>query len=168
MPGKLAFLDWIYEVARKGVFGPHEKSDVQKEIIGKVRDAVDKLSPVERDFVQMYWFEGRSLRELLELLGRRLHNLDGINRRILRKLKRILSEYVAVRFGIIEQNNSDCIICNHPDRREIDLLLIAKKPDETYRPIYRQLRSRFGLRISTPQILIGHIKYHTNSGEYHE
>jgi hypothetical protein len=168
MPGKLVYLDWIYEVARKGVFGPHEKSDVQKEIIGRVRDAVDKLSPVEREFVQMYWFEGRSLKEVSELLGKRLHNLDGINRRVLRKLKRILSEYVAARFGIIEPNNSDCIICNHPDRREIDRLLIAKKPDETYRPIYRQLRSRFGLRISTPQILIGHIKYHTNSGEYHE
>jgi hypothetical protein len=168
MPGKLVFLDWIYDVGFKGVFGPHEKSDVQKEIIGKVRDAVARLSPVERDFVQMYWFEGRSLKELSQLLGKRLHNLDSINRRILRKLKRMLSVYVAERFGIVEANDPDCIICNHPERREIDRLLCAKKPDETYRSIYRQLRSRFGLRISTPQILIGHTRYHTNAGEYHE
>ena len=167
MPGKLIFLDWIYDVGRTNVFGPHEQSQLQKEIIEKVREAVERLSFKEREFIQMYWFEGKSLKELSELFGKKEHKLDGLNRRIMKKLKRILSGYVAERFGIVESNKPSCVICSHPKRSEIDRILLAKKPHETFRTIYRKLKEKYGIKISTPQTLIGHIKYHIKSEEHH-
>ncbi len=165
MAGRIVFLDWIYEVGSQNVFGQQGKSKLQKEIIAKVREAVESLPADERDFISMYWFEGKSLKELSELLGRKPHKLDGMNRRIIKKLKRKLAKYVCEQFGIVEQEVSRCIICSHPERKEIDRILLAKKADETFRPIYKLLSEQFGLKISTPQILIGHIKYHINSEE---
>jgi hypothetical protein len=163
MAGRIVFLDWIYEVGSQNVFGQQGKSELQKEIIARVREAVNSLPVNERDFISMYWFEGRSIRELSELLGKKPHKLDGMNRRIIRKLKLKLAEYVSERFGVVEKEQTSCIICAHPERDEIDGILLAKKPDQTFRPIYKLLSEQFGLKISTPQVLIGHMKYHINS-----
>jgi len=160
MPGRLVFLNWIYDVGRISLFSPKKQSRLQKEIIEKVRDTVDKLPSREREFVQLYWFEGRSMAELSELFGKKPYRLESLNKRILQKLKRRLSEYVACQFGIADDAIPACIICDHPRRIEIDDLLLSKRPEETFRPIYRKLKEEFGLTISTPQILIGHIKYH--------
>lgn len=160
MPARVLYLDWIYDVGRANLFAADGPTEIQKEIIGRVRDAVEQLSPIEREFVQLHWFEGRSLAELSELFGKRPHNLDGINRRILKKLRRSLSSYVTERFGVVVDGNRDCVVCRHPQRCEIDELLLDKKPHETFRPIYGELRDRFNLNITTPQILIGHMKYH--------
>lgn len=165
MSGKLVFLDWIYDVDRVSLFSPGKQSRLQKEIIEKVHDAVDKLPPTEKDFVQLYWFEGRSIAELSELFGKKPHRLESLNKRIMLKMKRRLSGFVADRFGIAADTTPPCIICDHPRKVEIDDLLCTKKPEETFRPIYRKLKEEFGITISTPQILIGHMKYHFQKEE---
>ncbi|MBU1319827.1 MAG: sigma-70 family RNA polymerase sigma factor [candidate division Zixibacteria bacterium] len=160
MPEKLVFLNWIYDVGRISLFSPKKQSRLQKEIIEKVRDAVDNLPSMEKEFVQLYWFEGKSMAELSELFGKKPYKLESLNKRILQKLKRRLSEYVTRQFDLTNDTIPACIICDHPRRIEIDNLLLSKGQEETFRPIYRKLKDEFGLTISTPQILIGHIRYH--------
>jgi len=161
MPGRILFLEWIYDVGRVSLFSSKKQSKLQKEIIAEVRKAVESLPSAEREFIELYWFEGRSLTELSELYGKRPHKLDSLNKRILLKLRRKLAPYVEAKFGIGDDSSASCVLCSSPFRDEIDKLLETKKPEETFRRINRILRSEYGLRITTPQILIGHIKYHT-------
>jgi len=165
MSSRVVYLDWVYEISRKNLFDTGERNKLEKEIIEEVNRAISKLPKSDREFVQLYWFEGRSVDELASIFGKRRHNIESLNKRILRKLKYHLAGYVRERFGIDVDSGEDCIICNHPQREEIDKLLLAKKESETFRPIYRKLRERFGIVVSTPQILIGHMKYHIQKEE---
>ena len=161
MPGRVLYLDWIYEVGRTKLFAEIGPTPSQNQIIEKVREAVSALPESEQEFVRLYWFEGHSLAELSKLLGRRQHKLDGLNRRILRKLRSRLADYVRESFGVDTSESRECVICSHPHRVEIDQILSTKTEQETFRRIYRELSERLGLRISTPQILLGHMKYHS-------
>ena len=68
---------------------------------------------------------------------------------------------VAELFGVTEESRPDCIICRSEHRREIDRVIASREEAETWRPVIRKIRERFGLKITTPQTLIGHEKYHT-------
>ncbi len=160
MPRKVLFVNWIYDTAHSGAFNGNEQSDLQAEIVERVRSAVGRLSPVEREFIHLHWFEGRSLSEISKLLRRRLHIIEGMNKRCLKKLRTLLSAYVAERFGIEAPSAGRCVICNHPHRQEIDAVLREKRPEQTWGDIGKLLDKAFGLRIVTPQIMISHIDYH--------
>lgn len=168
MRGRFVYRNWVYGTRRQGAFGYCRETGLQVEIRARVRDAVMRLSRLEQEFVQLFWFEGRRLVEISELLGIRPHNLDGFNRRILKKLKRMLSGYVRERFGINEPIGRNCVICSHPRRHEIDAVLLTKKPEETCSRVSRELKRRFGLTALTPQTIIGHIKYHIGTESDHE
>ena len=100
------------------------------------------------------------MREISDLLGRKEYKLDAMHGRVLKILRKKLSSFVAEEFGVCERVNPNCIICCHPEREAIEEILRQKKPEDTFRPIYRELKCKFDLKISTPQILIGHMKYH--------
>jgi len=160
MPSRIVLSDWIYYFCGENLFGPHEQSDLQIEIIEKVQDAIAKLTDKERKFVEMYWYDGRTIAELSVLLDKTPYNLRSLKDRIIRKLRFCLSQYAAERFRIEETKNLYCVICNHPRKPEIDELLRTKKPEQTFKPIINVLKRSFNLRITTPQILISHMKYH--------
>lgn len=160
MPGRILFLEWIYDVGRTSLFSRKGQSPLQKEIIAEVRKAVESLPSMERDFIELYWFEGRSLTELAELYGKRSHKLDSLNKRILLKLRKKLAPYVEAQFGIRDDSTAQCVICSSPCRAEIDELLQSKRPEETFKRINRILKNKYGIKVTTPQILIGHMKYH--------
>ena len=161
MARRVLLVNWIYDVNRSGAFSANGQSDSPAEIAEVVRDAVGRLQSTEREFVHLYWFEGRSLDEISRLLARRPHILDGIRRRCLRKLRSLLSTFAADRFGIESPRIAGCVICNHPCRREIDAVLRARRPEETWGSVRKSLEARFGLRIPAPQTMISHIEYHT-------
>ncbi len=163
MSSKLLYLDWIYGSNRDNLFSQRDESPLQNEIIEKVRGAVGTLSGEEREFVQLYWFEGKPLVEIGQLLGREPSRLDALNRSVMRKLRARLSEYVATRFGV-KSASDKCVICDHPRKPEIDSLLIEKPPEDTFRNTMAVLSREYNLRLTTPQILIGHMKYHMNLG----
>lgn len=160
MPARVVFFDWVYDARSRSLFDNPQETETGKLVERKVREAIETLDPEEQELVHLYWFEGRSINEISKTLGRRQYRIEAMHRRVLKKLKKKLSQFVSETFGIAAETDPDCIICNHPQRAAIEQVLRKKRPDETFRGVYRELRERFGLKISTPQILIGHMKYH--------
>jgi RNA polymerase sigma factor (sigma-70 family) len=126
----------------------------------KVREAVERLSPLERQFIEYFYFEDKSYREISVLLNKSIHRLESIHHRALGKLKMLLSNYVKTRFKLNLPEQTDCIICKSPFRQELDKLIQAKKEKETYKSLIRIFKEKYGLKIKTPQIIIGHKKKH--------
>ena len=126
----------------------------------KVREAVERLSPLERQFVEYFYFEDKSYREISVLLNKSIHRLERIHHRALGKLKMLLSDYVKTRFRLTLPEQTDCVICKSPFRQELDKLIQAKKEKETYKSLIRIFKEKYGLKIKTPQVIIGHKKKH--------
>jgi RNA polymerase sigma factor (sigma-70 family) len=132
----------------------------------KVREAVGKLSPLERRFIEYFYFECKSYRDISLILNKKVHKLERIHSRALAKLKMLLTDYVKARFklDLPEEtdldNRSHCVICKSPFRRELDKLIKAKKKDQTYRCLIRIFKEKYGLEINTPQVIIGHKNKH--------
>lgn len=160
MPRKIIHQDWVYLTDRPGIWERKTSSSRQERVRRAVREEVAKLAYHEREFVELFWFQGRSMSEIAALLGKKPYKLECLNRRILRKLKSRLTDFVNAEFGLKVRKNPGCILCSHPQRVEIDALLKSKRPEETFRRIISTLQSDFGIRVRTPQIIIGHMKYH--------
>jgi RNA polymerase sigma factor (sigma-70 family) len=126
----------------------------------KVREAVERLSPLERQFVEYFYFEDKSYREISLILNKSIHKLERIHHRALGKLKMLLSDYVKTRFRLNLPEQTGCIICKSPFRQELDELIQAKKEKETYKSLIRIFKEKYGLKIKTPQVIIGHKKKH--------
>ncbi|RKX24166.1 MAG: hypothetical protein DRP45_08815, partial [Candidatus Zixiibacteriota bacterium] len=102
----------------------------------------------------------QSYRQISEKSGRAIHKLEAIHKRAVRKLRKELRQTVKELFDLNGRSNHDCVICRSPHRAEIDKLIKQKMPEQTWRPVMKQIREAFGLKITTPQTLIGHRKYH--------
>jgi RNA polymerase sigma factor (sigma-70 family) len=126
----------------------------------KVREAMERLSPLERQFIEHFYFEDKSYREISVLLNKSIHRLERIHHRASGKLKMLLSNYVKTRFRLNLPEQTDCIICKSPFRQELDKLIQAKKEKETYKSLIRIFKKKYGLEIKTPQVIIGHKKKH--------
>jgi DNA-binding CsgD family transcriptional regulator len=160
MPRKIIHQNWIYETGHTGSWEKNCPTPRQGRIRHAVQKEVAGLSFREREFIELYWFQGRSIAEIAVLLGRKPYKLECLNRRIQRKLKSRLTDFVNSEFGLNLEKNPNCIICKHPRRDRIDILLEGKKPRETFKRIIQVLKTDFGIKIRTPQIIIGHMKYH--------
>lgn len=160
MPRKVMHYDWIYQTLREGLWQTIEPSERQLRIIAAVRRELDGLTEFEREFVELFWFEGRSIAAISTLTGKPVYKLEGLCKRIIRKLKNRLSGFVESEFGLKHSVGSQCLICKHPRRDEIDRMILAKKPHQTYSSIIKTLKQDYGIIIKTPQIIIGHKKYH--------
>jgi len=167
---RLLYQDWIVELGRD----PHlielnrfnnVPEPVNVRIIDAVRSALKRLSSAEREFIELYYFRGCSLREIAAILHKRATRMPGLHRRALNKLKRELASFVREEFGIDTATGMNCLLCNSPHRMEIDRLILAKPERETWKRIIRILKNEFNIEITTPQILIGHLKYHIKRGE---
>jgi hypothetical protein len=132
----------------------------------KVREAVGRLSPLEKQFVEYFYFEDKSHKEISVLLNKKIVKLERIHSRALGKLRRLLSDYVKTRFKLNLpektdlQTSSHCIICKSPFRQELDKLIGNKKEKKTYKSLIKIFRRKYGLDIKTPQVIIGHKKKH--------
>ena len=158
---KVTYQNWIVDIAcSNGYSSDTTDSETVREIISEVRRALDRLSPVEREFIERYYFKGESYPEIAENLGRRRDRIKGLHIRAVGRLKKELAGFVRSQFNIKSRPTADCPICNSPDRDEIDALVDGKKEEETWREIIQILKSKYNIIIKTPQILIGHQKYH--------
>jgi hypothetical protein len=138
----------------------------REETNQRVREAVGRLSPLERQFIEHFYFECKSYNQIALILNRKIYKLERIHYRALNKLRILLSDYVKTRFNLSlpEETdlkmNSRCIICKSPFRQELDKLIKAKKEGETYRSLIRIFKQKYGLEIKTPQVIIGHKRKH--------
>jgi RNA polymerase sigma factor (sigma-70 family) len=168
---RVRYLNWADELfarsdeeAEKKEFvclSDEDKSQaVDEETNLRVRKAVGRLSPLERQFVEHFYFEYKSYREISVILNKSTHKLERIHHRALGKLKMLLSPYVKTRFKLRMPEETECIICKSPFRQEIDKLIQAKKEEETYKSLIRIFKGKYGLKIKTPQVIIGHKRKH--------
>ena len=127
--------------------------------------ALAKLTDDEKEFVERFYYCGQSYREISEKSGRAVYKLEAVHKRAVRKLRRYLTPLVRQLYKLdLEPGNAAfpnaCLICSSPHREEIDRLIADRDRRGTWRPVIKILKDKYGLRIKTPQVLIGHEKYH--------
>ena len=173
---KIVFQDWIVDLGRdpqatpnwldSGLFNwplqgreSHEVDPV--EIIGmSVRRGIEALSTAEPELVIRVHYMGESMTDISRRTGRSISKISGMHQRVLRKLRKSLSEFVFQRYGIKTASDPSCPICSSPFRREIDSLIANRDTSRSWKPVISELHSRWSIRIISPQLLIGHHKYH--------
>ncbi len=161
MPRRVVHHNWVYRTLRAGLWDEIEViTERQRRIREAVRKELAKLPDFEREFIDLYWFQGRPTSEIAKLLGRKQYKLEGLKRRILRKLKNELTGFVREEFRLSVDKRKKCPICCHPELEKINRELKTKKPHETWRRYIRLLKNDYGINVKTPQVIIGHLKYH--------
>ena len=172
MARKIVYQNWIVDIGFNPARKPSPFDSIgappNERVTKAVREALDKLSAVEREFVRRYYFDGESFSQIATALKKRPKRMEHFHRRVINKLKKHLGQFVKKEYGIKIEIKSGCLICNSEFRDEIDLLIKNKKEKETWKKIIRTLRDDYNITIKTPQILIGHRKYHITKGENHE
>ncbi len=130
-------------------------------LIGEVRRAVSELPANEQEFIYQHYYRGKPLRAIARQTGRAVHKLEVLHRRALRILRVRLQPIVREYWDTGESEpDTDCPICNSYFLPEIDSLINNRDPTETWRHTLRVLHKEYGLRVSTPQVLIAHVRYH--------
>lgn len=137
-------------------------SDNRRTLIcEQVASAVRLLDDDEREFIARFYHMGETYREISEKSGRQIYSLEAIHKRALKKLRRSLAGLVEREFGFAAPNRRrPCLVCDSGRRDEIDALIASRPPDATWRAVLRAIAQRYNIRIISPQVLIGHQKYH--------
>ncbi len=159
---RIVYQDWIVELGRDPALPPSDEGESERGKIVEeaVETALKALSDNEREFIQRFHYMGQTYRQISESTGRTVHRLEALHRRATKRLRKELAPLVLDFYGVTGDSAPQCIICRSDHRREIDRLIADRKKTATWRPVIREIRKRYGLRITTPQTLIGHEKYH--------
>jgi RNA polymerase sigma factor (sigma-70 family) len=140
---------------------PSDRDEIGSSELGHaVRAALDKLTEDEREFICRFYFMGRTYREISEESARAVYSLEALHRRAMKKLEKHLAAFVKKRFGIENKVKRPCIICQSPRLAEINKLIEQRDSAATWKPVIKRLREEFKMKIKSPQLLIGHQKYH--------
>lgn len=135
-------------------------STMDNEVDREVRKAIEGLDEEEMEFVIRFYFMGQSYQEICKKSGRRTYKLEALHKRAVRKLKSRLKSFVKKKYGVKTTGVRSCPICLSPNRAEIDEIINKKSERSSWRPVLREIRIKFGLKIKSPMVLIGHVKYH--------
>ena len=134
----------------------------RRELVRRaVTEALNHLEDDEREFVIRFHFMGESYRRIAEKSGRNIHKLEALHKRSLRRLKKQLAAFVRETFGLGREVIPDCPICRSPFAAELDEIIRNRDRTATWHPVLTLLKTRYNLSISSPQLLIGHEKYHS-------
>jgi len=162
---RIVYQNWIAEIGRDP-FQPVDRCSGEAskvntgEIYRQVQRALEKLNEDEREFVIRFYYMGESYLEISKKSGRSVYRLASLHKRAIKKLRQSLTKFVADRFKIDSTPNRDCPLCNSPQREEIDELIRTRDKTAPWKPVIACLRKEYGLKINSPQLLIGHEKYH--------
>ena len=137
-----------------------ENFENDESINREVRKALEKLTPLEKQFIELFYFEFKGYPEIAQVLKRKDYKLEWIHKKALNKLKILLADFVKNRFQLDVSQTTDCLICQSPFRQELDELILNKKEEETYAPLIKIIKQRYGIDIKTPQVIIGHRRKH--------
>lgn len=142
-----------------GTLGSEEQARL--DAIGRhVVLAIERLSDLERAFIERFYFMGQTYREIAIETNRAVHKLERIHRGALKKLRRSLAGLAKEEYGWEPRPEPDCPICSSPHVDEINQLIRDRNRRSTWRPVMADIRRLFGVRVTTPQTLIGHTRYH--------
>lgn len=171
---KIKYQNWVYEVLNENLSDKEcaiEETNADPEIEQQVKQALARLSEKEKIFVEEFYYQGKSYKEISRILKLNLKQTEYLHRRAIFKLKNLLSDFVARKFKIkvggvspeksVKHRKSAfaCIICQNRKQKEIEKVISSKKEHQTWRVILKKLKSKFNLDIKAPQVLIGHMKH---------
>ena len=174
---KVKYQNWVYEVLNEKEGCPadvYAERQVDPEIELKVKQALDKLSEQERIFIEEFYFQGKSYKEISSDLKLNSKQLEYLHRRAVFKLRNLLSDFVEKKFKIkVAEDSLDvkvkgrkspsvCVICQNPKQKEIEKVINSKREYQTWGVILRKIKTKFDLKVRAPQILIGHMKHKLN------
>lgn len=125
-----------------------------------VGNAIRKLSPAEREFIEQFYFRGADFHELSRRSGRSHHSLLSLQTRALKRLRKELAGAANQLYGIELPTNPTCIICRSKQRSKIDELLKHRDRTKTWASFISLVRKECGVFIKSPQTFISHEKYH--------
>jgi IS30 family transposase len=164
---KIPYQDWM---KIDSIDSDHTITEAEKRLTLEyvVRNAVQNLNPIDREFIERYYFQGQSFFQIAMALGKNPDRIYNIHRRTLKRLRSLLADFAVKRYGVKINNSPDCPLCQSPHKSEIDILIKKKKKSETWKKIIRKLEENYRIRIKTPQVLIGHQKYHIKENYYEE
>src|SRR4030067_304972 len=130
-----------------------------------------KTSEKEKIFIEEFYYQGRSYKEISAILKINLKQSEYLHRRATFKLRNLLAGFVERKFKIKVDRVSPeksvkhrksvfaCIICQNPKQKEIEKVISSKKDFQTWGVVLKKLKNEFKLHIKAPQILIGHMKH---------
>lgn len=163
-PGQPTPSGWSYETTDPFATGePDEVSRRLDYIRDQVQRAMNGLSESEQRFLVDFYFMGESYESMSSRQGRAVYKLEALHGRALRKLRRSLAGLVWSEYGISSDRHRRCPICSSKHRAEIERLIGARVEEQPWGPVMKRLREEFGLNIKSPQVIIGHLKYHETS-----
>ncbi|MEW6411825.1 MAG: hypothetical protein AB1483_05035 [Candidatus Zixiibacteriota bacterium] len=170
---RVIYQDWIVQLGYDPQRGPAwfraDRSMLDKDdgadddsrpCVVAVRQALGSLSEAERELVIRVDFMGESIAEIARRSGRSIFKLRGMHRRTLRAIKKRLTRFVAQRYDIRPTPHPSCPICASPFRGEIDAVIAGRDRGRNWSPVIAELKLRYSIKIVSPQLLIGHEKYH--------
>ncbi len=163
---RLVYQDWIVALGHDPCLHWQEAAGAgtsyNAAAIRAVTEALGMLSEDEAAFIRLFYFQGMRYEDMGRLSGRAKHKLARLHQKAIRKLRLCLQEILDPPPPRAPSAPSQitCLVCNHPRRDEINLLIKSKSNRETWKRIIRTLRQEYDLMIPNPHRLIGHRKYH--------
>jgi hypothetical protein len=162
---KVVYQNWIVDLGFDQVLFGYEissglDSTASEKIEKAVRVSLDKLDENEKELIIHYYFMGQTYAEISEKSNREIFKLTALHKRAIKKLKKSLSKFVEDNFGITTESYINCPICNHDKREELNQIIFSRDKTKTWKPILKKLREKFQVDLRTPQLIIGHEKYH--------
>ncbi|MFH2035706.1 MAG: sigma factor-like helix-turn-helix DNA-binding protein [Candidatus Zixiibacteriota bacterium] len=170
---RIIFQDWIVRLGRdpkKSLMEVLENKEIKPnpKIYEMVQSALNKLTNLERFVITEYHFNGKPCSKIATELDKSRFQIEKTYRRGMNKLRNFLTPFVIEEFGLEMNFNSKCPLCRSSRRLEINQLILAKKEEDTWKKTIAELKEKYHIKITTPQILIGHQKYHMLSEEKNE
>lgn len=160
---RMIYHDWLARERAVDESGEPDKG-ADSEIEQQVQRALAALSENEREFIVHFYCMGQTEQQIAEATGRTVVRLHALHGRAVRKLRRLLGGFVAERFGLESGGQtSRCPVCESECAAEIDRIIANRDRKATWRPVMREIHERFGIQIRSPQVLIGHERYHSNN-----
>jgi hypothetical protein len=142
------------------ILGSPEEQERVTYIRERVSLALSELGDDERELIERFYYSGETIREIAERSGRAEHRLELVRKRALRRLRKLLKEFVKETFGVGTTVDFRCPICDSAHRTEIDEIIRSRDRTRSWRPVMREVANKFQLTIVSPMTFIGHEKYH--------
>ena len=125
-----------------------------------VQNALKALTVDEKELIIRLYYMGRTYREISEKSGKTISMLEAIKTRAFKKLKKELTQFVSEQYGLKPEFETNCIICNSEHCHLINQIIVNRDKKEIWKPVIDQIMNKFEIKIRSPQLLIGHEKYH--------
>ena len=122
-----------------------------------VQDALKAIEPDLARIVRMRFYEGHTMIEIAGIIGKTERETSSLLYEAKRQLRELLAEYVAKRWGI--KTKGICGVCSHPQRSEIEHILVNKDNGESWSKITEKIRLATGEIFHPPQILKAHLSH---------